>query len=64
MSERDLQFSESHKRFFAPKPRPDDDQRGTVPDIAVNNELLAPYMDADDPVLAFTMDMLEEQDQM
>lgn len=59
-----LQFSVSHKRFFAPKPRPDDDQRGTVPDIAINNELLAPYMDADDPVLAFTMDMLEEQDQM
>ncbi len=59
-----LQFSVSHKRFFAPKPRPDDDQRGTVPEIAVNNELLAPYMDADDPVLAFTMDMLDEQDQM
>lgn len=59
-----LRFSVSHKRFFAPRPRPDDDKRGTVPDIAVNNELLAPYVDADDPILAFTLDMIEEQDKM
>jgi len=59
-----LRFSVSHKRFFAPRPRPNDDKRGTVPDIAVNDELLAPYMDADDPILAFTLDMIERQDKM
>lgn len=59
-----MQFSVSHKRFFAPRPRPDDDKRGTVPDIAINDELLARYMDADDPVLAFTLNMIEEKDRM
>ena len=59
-----IQFSVSHKRFFAPRPGPDDDKRGTVPDIAVNDELLAPYMDAEDPVLAFTLNMIEEKDRM
>jgi hypothetical protein len=59
-----LRFSVSHKRFFAPRPRPDDDKRGAVPDIAVNSELLAPYVDADDPLLAFTLDVIERQDKM
>ncbi len=59
-----IQFSVSHKRFFAPKPRPDDDRRGTVPDIAVNDESLARYVDAEDPVLAFTLNMIEEKERM
>ena len=59
-----LQFTVSHKLFFAPKPRPGDDKRGVVPDIAINDELLAGYMDAEDPVLAFTLNMIEEKDRM
>jgi hypothetical protein len=59
-----LRFSVSHKRFFPPRPRLDDDKQGTVPDIAVNGELLAPHMDADDPILAFTLGMIERQDKM
>jgi len=59
-----LQFSVSHKLFFAPKPKPDDDKRGVVPDIAINDELLAECMDAEDPVLAFTLNMIEEKDRM
>ena len=59
-----IQFSVSHKRFFAPKPRPDDDRRGTVPDIAINDESLARFMDAEDPVLAFTLNMIEEKDRI
>jgi hypothetical protein len=59
-----IQFGVSHKRFYAPIPKPDDDKHGTVPDIVVNDELLARYINADDPVLAFTLDMIEQQDQM
>jgi len=59
-----LQFTVSHKRFFVPKPGSDDDKRGVVPDIAINDELLARHMDAEDPVLAFTLNMIEEKDRM
>jgi C-terminal processing protease CtpA/Prc len=59
-----LKFTVSHKLFFAPKPRPDDDKRGVVPDIVINDKLLAGYMNADDPVLAFTLNMVEEKDRM
>jgi C-terminal processing protease CtpA/Prc len=59
-----LQFAVSHKRFFAPMPRPDDDKRGVIPDVAINDELLARYMDAEDPVLAFTLNMIEEKDRI
>ena len=59
-----LQFTVSHKLFFAPKPRPGDDKRGVVPDIAINNDLLAGYIEAEDPVLAFTLNMIEERDRM
>jgi len=59
-----LQFAVSHKRFFAPMPMPDDDKRGVIPDVAINDELLARYMDTEDPVLAFTLNMIEEKDRM
>ena len=57
-----IQFGVSHKRWYAPVPTPGDDKRGTVPDIAINDELLAEYMGADDPVLAFTLGMIAEHD--
>jgi hypothetical protein len=59
-----IQFGVSHKRWYAPIPKPRDDKHGTMPDIPVNDELLAPFMDADDPVLAFTLDMIEKEDRM
>jgi C-terminal processing protease CtpA/Prc len=56
-----LQFSVSTSRYYAPLSRPDDDTRGTVPDIPINDELLAPFMDANDPVLAFILDLTKNQ---
>jgi len=59
-----IKFGVSHKRWFAPIPKPGDDKQGATPDIAINDELLAPYMNSNDPVLAFTLNMIAKQDQI
>jgi len=51
-----VQFGVSYKRFYAPVPRPDDDTRGTVPDVAIDEERLPEYLDSDDPVRAIALD--------
>ncbi len=51
-------FGVSYKRFYAPIPKPDDDMRGTMPDVPVNDEVVASYADADDPVLTFALDYI------
>ncbi len=51
-------FGVSYKRFYGPIPKPDDDMRGTVPDVPVNDEVLSDYADADDPVLTFAFDYI------
>jgi len=50
-----IDFGVSRTHFNAPKPTPGDDQHGVLPDVAVNRELLVPYMREADPVLAFTL---------
>lgn len=40
---RGLGYSVSAKKIFNPKPRPGDDRRGVVPDVALTAELLRPY---------------------
>ena len=56
-----IKFGVSHKRWYAPIPKQGDDKKGSIPDIAINDELLAPYMNADDPVLALTLNIIEKQ---
>lgn len=56
-----IQFGVSHKHWYAPVPKPGDNKRGEMPDIAINDELLAPYMNANDPVLAFALNIIEKQ---
>ena len=56
-----IKFGVSHKRWYAPVPKPGDDKQGATPDIAINDELLAPYMNANDPVLAFTLNIIKKQ---
>ena len=56
-----VEFSVSGKRFYAPVPRPDDAQRGTVPDIVLTEELLSSFADDTDPVLAYTLDLIQKR---
>jgi C-terminal processing protease CtpA/Prc len=56
-----LGFRVSCKVFYAPRPKPDDARRGTVPDIAISDELLSPFMHDADPELAFTLDWIQER---
>ncbi|MBI4902398.1 MAG: hypothetical protein HY820_02105 [Acidobacteria bacterium] len=46
----------SWKRFYPPKPKPGDDQRGVQPDIGWTDELLEPFRKEQDPGLAFTLE--------
>lgn len=52
-----IPFWVSTKLFYPPVSRPDDDRRGTVPDIAIDGEKLEPFRGAADPELAFTLDL-------
>jgi len=57
-----LMFNVSYKHFYAPMPKPDDDIHGTIPDIVVDEEMLSEYKDAEDPLLAFVLDyILDDQ---
>jgi len=53
-----LTFGVSTKRFYAPIPKPDDASRGTVPDVAITEDGLAPFVDSIDPELAFVLDLV------
>jgi hypothetical protein len=56
-----LYFPVSDSLFYAPVTRPDDDARGTVPDIAIDDRVLAPFLGASDPELALTLDLIEKR---
>jgi hypothetical protein len=56
-----IKFGVSHKRWYAPVSKPGDDKQGATPDIAINDELLAPYMNDNDPTLAFTLNIIKKQ---
>jgi C-terminal processing protease CtpA/Prc len=53
-----LGFSISTKRWYAPIPKPDDNIHGSLPDIPIVCEQLAPYSSTDDPELAFVLDLV------
>lgn len=55
-----LRFNVSCKQWFAPIPQFDDEVRGTVPDVLVDEEIFEKYADADDPVLSFAMDYIAD----
>ena len=54
-----LRFIVSCKLFFAPVPRFDDESRGTLPDVPVNEQVFMKYPDSDDPVLSFALDHID-----
>lgn len=56
-----LDFRVSCKVFYAPVPKPDDARRGTVPDIEITRELLSPFMQHQDPELAFALDLIQKR---
>ncbi len=60
MPHSNLSFSVSTKRFYAPVPKPGDATRGSLPDIPITDEKLAPFADAKDPVIAFTLSLIEK----
>ncbi len=45
-------------KLYPPLPRPDDDRRGTVPDIELTSSLLAPHFQEADPSLSFLLTTL------
>ena len=51
-----ISYGISSKRFHAPNPSPDDDQRGTVPHVPIDETGLAPHLDDADPVLSFALE--------
>jgi hypothetical protein len=57
-----VEFSVSGKRFYAPVPQPDDTRRGTVPDIVLTEELLAPFLKYGGPEVVYTLDLIEKHD--
>jgi C-terminal processing protease CtpA/Prc len=61
MPHSNVPFSVSTKRFYAPIPKPGDATHGTVPDIPITDEELAPFADAKDPEVAFILDLIEKQ---
>ena len=61
LPESELRFRVSCKLWFAPIPQPDDEYRGTVPDIPVNRRVLRAYPEAEDPVLEFALDQIRRQ---
>jgi hypothetical protein len=50
----------SWKQFFGPKPRPGDDEHGVVPDVPMNDAILQPHRNEEDPVLEFTIDHIKK----
>ncbi len=50
-----ISFGVSHKIFFAPVPKPDDEYHGTVPDVQITEEMLKEYANSTDPILDFTL---------
>ena len=56
-----LRFNVSCKQWFAPIPQFDDEVRGTVPDVPVDEEVFEKHAGSDDPVLAFTMDYVADK---
>lgn len=61
MPHSNLSFSVSTKRFYAPIPKPGDATHGTVPDIPLTDAQLAPFAGAEDPAVAFILDLIEKQ---
>jgi hypothetical protein len=61
MPHSNLRFSVSTKLFYAPIPQPNDAVHGSLPDIPVVYEQLAPYAGTDDPELAFALDLVANQ---
>lgn len=55
-----IDCSASYKQYFNSKPRPGDDEHGIIPDIPMTDELLRPYQNEDDPVLAYTLDHIKK----
>ena len=51
----------SHKQFLGPRPRPGDDRHGILPDVPMSRELLRPYREEQDPVLAFAVERIRER---
>jgi len=47
-------------QFLPPKPRPGDDEHGIIPDIAVNEKLLAPFARESDPLLGYTLRLIRD----
>ena len=54
-----IKFGVSYKRFYAPRPKPGDDEHGLLPDVPFTDEKLAPY-GGEDPGLSFTLDYLQK----
>jgi hypothetical protein len=54
-----INFGVSFKYFYAPVPEIGDDRHGTVPDVELDNEILADYSHENDPTLAFTLDYIK-----
>jgi C-terminal processing protease CtpA/Prc len=54
-----ISFGVSYKRFYAPIPKPNDDISGVVPDIDIDEEMLSEFSNAEDPLLAFTLDYVQ-----
>ncbi len=56
-----LSFTVSTKRFYAPIPKPGDATHGSLPDIPLTDDRLAPFAGAKDPSIAFVLDLIERQ---
>ena len=50
----------SYIQHFNPKPRSGDDEHGILPDIPMSDMMLKPYLNEDDPVLAYTLDHIKK----
>jgi len=61
MPHSNLSFSVSTKRFYTPVPKPGDTTHGSVPDIPVTDDQLAPFASAQDPEVAFTLDLIAKR---
>lgn len=57
-----VEFSVSGKRFYAPIPQPDDAHRGTVPDIVLTTQLLAPFQGYGSPEVVYVLDLIHKRD--
>jgi len=54
-----VRFGVSYKYFYAPVPKPDDENHGTLPDIYITDEILKKYPNSTDPVFDFVMDYIK-----